>query len=247
MSSTSKIALTALALLAAGTAATAQAGSIVVRSSGTKAYPAGKVLADNIKITLKTGESVTILDGKGTRQLNGPGTFSTVVGGGAAQETRVRNILSNSGKRVSRTGAIRGSGTVSRPTSIWQADISRSGTICVADSTGFAAWRPSSTGAATYTITRTSDGKSVPLIFSESRSQTLWPVADAPVADGGTFRISGPGLTNPVTVRFALMSSQPTGLESTVSEMMGKGCTAQYEMLIDMVSVMDEPTTPVGG
>ena len=69
----------------------------------------------------------------------------------------------------------------------------------------------------------------------------------SPVADGGTFRISGPGLTNPVTVRFALMSSQPTGLESTVSEMMGKGCTAQYEMLIDMVSVMDEPTTPVGG
>lgn len=232
------------AALVAGSAA--HAGSIVVRSSDTKLWPTGKVLADNAKISLKAGQSVTILDGKGTRVLNGPGTFSTVVGGGTAQEARVKNILGNSGTRVARTGAIRGTDTKAKPTSIWQADISRGGTICVANSAGFSAWRPLAATQGTYTATRLSDGKSAPLIFAAARPQTLWPTTDLPVKNGDTFRISGGDLSSPVDVRFAVMDAQPTGLETTISEMMGRGCTAQYELLIDMVNVIDEPATPAG-
>jgi hypothetical protein len=239
-SRTSFRALTALALCTAGAA---QAGSIVVRSAGTKAYPAGKVLADNARIILKSGESVTILDGKGTRVLNGPGTFSTVVGGGVAQETRVRSILGNSGTRTARTGAIRGTEVKSRPPSIWQADISTNGTICVATPDKFSAWRPTSTAAASYTVTRISDGKSAPLNFNVAQTYTLWPVAALPVTDRSSFRITGGGLAAPVTIQFVLMGTAPTGLESTVSEMMSRGCTGQYELLIDMVSVM-EPALP---
>lgn len=243
MSWTSRTSLRAIAALALCIAGAAQAGSIVVRSAGTKAYPAGKVLADNARILLKAGESVTILDGKGTRVLNGPGTFSTVVGGGVAQETRVRNILGNSGTRTARTGAIRGTGVKSRPPSIWQADISTGGTVCVATPEKFSAWRPSSDAAATYTVTRVSDGKSAPLSFNAAQTYTLWPVATLPVTNGSSFRISGGGLAAPVTLKFAMMGAAPTGLESTISEMMSRGCTGQYELLIDMVSVM-EPAVP---
>lgn len=243
MSWTSRNTMRMIAAVAFCTAASAQAGSIVVRSTGTKAYPTGKVLADNAKIILKTGETVTILDGKGTRVLNGPGTFSTVVGGGVAQETRVKNILGNSGTRVARTGAIRGTESKARPSSIWQADITHTGTVCVATPGSFAAWRAPTEAAASYTITRVSDGKSAQIAFPAARAQAPWPVAEMPVTDGSTFRVTGPGLAAPATVRFAVMGIQPTGLESTVSEMMSRGCAGQSELLIDLVSVLD-PAAP---
>jgi len=234
------------ALVALVSAGTAQAGTIVVRSNLAKLYPTGKVLPDGAVITLKAGESITILDGKGTRELKGAGTFKTVVGGGATQETRVKMILGNQGKRVARTGAIRGTATKPKPTSIWQADISSSGTVCIADPNGFAAWRPNADAAGNFTVTRVSDGKSVPLIFGEKVATTLWPTAELPVTPGATYRISGDGMPMPTTVRFVTMGEAPTGLETTVSEMMAKGCTGQYELLIDMVSVTDEAPKTAG-
>lgn len=233
------------ASLGVAVATPASAGSIVVRSTGTKAYPTGKVLADNVRIALRAGETVTLLDGKGTRVLTGPGTFSTVVGGGAAQETRVKNILGNSGTRVARTGAIRSGATAARPTSIWQADISRSGTVCVANPAAFSAWRPATETPASYTITHVESGKSATVAFPSARAQAPWPAASLPVTDGGTYRISGPGLVGGAEVKMAVMGVQLTGLEGTVSELMKRGCTSQYELLIDLVNVVD--TAPSAG
>ena len=54
------------------------AAAIVVASSGPSArnFPAGKKLDDAASITLQAGDSVTVLDAKGTRVLRGAGTIS---------------------------------------------------------------------------------------------------------------------------------------------------------------------------
>src|SRR5262245_7287326 len=69
----------ALALaLALGLAGGAAAQTIVVSSSGPSArtYPAGKTLAAGSRIVLAAGDTLTVLDSRGTRVLRGPLTLA---------------------------------------------------------------------------------------------------------------------------------------------------------------------------
>ncbi|MFP5456875.1 MAG: hypothetical protein ACLGHK_15450 [Alphaproteobacteria bacterium] len=92
-------------------AGTAAAAPLVVRSSGpsAKAYPAGKALADNAKLTLKAGDTIVLLDGKGTRTLSGPGTFSASASTVAAASTgtTLNALVSGGGEKRARIGAVR--------------------------------------------------------------------------------------------------------------------------------------------
>src|SRR5687767_8423130 len=65
----------AAALAAAGVA---HAQGVVVRSTGPSAaqYPQGKRLPANAKVTLRSGDRLTVLDKAGTRVLSGPGSFT---------------------------------------------------------------------------------------------------------------------------------------------------------------------------
>src|SRR4051794_30738387 len=63
-------------LLAAASAAAADI--LVVRSTGpsSASYPPGKRLPDNARLTLQAADQLMLLDGRGTRMVRGPGTFS---------------------------------------------------------------------------------------------------------------------------------------------------------------------------
>ena len=82
-----KVTYLAAALIAAAGSSAALADVLVVRASGpsAKAYPAGKTIADNARIALQAGDSLVLLDSRGTRVLRGPGSFTP---NGPAQASR---------------------------------------------------------------------------------------------------------------------------------------------------------------
>lgn len=231
------------------TASAAAAGTIVVKSSGPSAtaYPPGKPIADNSKVSLKAGDQVTILDGRGTRVFKGPGIFSTTAT--TATTTSIGTVLKNTGQRQVRTGAVRGAGMVSssaKPSNVWFVDATKPGTVCYATTDGLQLWVPAKADPAILTVTRASDGKSVPLALRAGQDAKLWPMEELPVADGTVFSLSGDTMSAPVSIRFASLGSNPQGLEATAAGMIRAGCNAQLDRLIEMVAVPaafeDSPT-----
>jgi phage-related tail fiber protein len=234
----------ALGLFAASAAA---AETIVVKSAGpsAKGFPPGKSLPDASRVSLKAGDVVTILDGRGTRVLRGPGVFSTTVS--TATSTSIGSVLKNTGSRQVRTGAVRGvtSAPPMRPSNVWLVDTSKSGTICYAGTEGLSAWAPAHAQETTYTITRTSDGKTAPLTFRAGQSTKPWPMATLPVESGKEYRVSGGSLTAPISLRFASLGTGSQGLEQTAAGMIKAGCNSQLDLLIEMVAVpaSEEPNS----
>lgn len=90
-----------LALAGAALAGAAQAGVVVSSSGPSKAqFPAGKKLDDNSSITLRDGDTVTVLTAGGTRVIKGAGVHLV----GATGESEARRDLLESLTRHS--GAI---------------------------------------------------------------------------------------------------------------------------------------------
>jgi hypothetical protein len=220
------------------------AGTIVVRSNGpsAKAYPPGKQLGDNGAVVLKAGDSVTILDGRGTRVLKGPGTFSTTASSGAASGSAIGQLLKNTGTRQARTGAVRSIGVnpaATRSPNLWYVDANRAGTFCLADKSSATIWRPTIGQPATMTIKRVSDGQSAVLEFAAGQSAKSWPTslplaldADYQFADSG----SNPSAV-PVTLRFAAMAADPQGIEGTAAALIKNGCNGQLDLLVDTFAI----------
>ena len=236
MSWTSALKLAA-SLAAIGYAGTAIAGTIVIRSSGpsAKIYPAGKSLADGQKVVLKAGDMLVVLDPRGTRTLSGTGSFN--VGGSAtatAAPSTFAALIGNSGTRQVRTGAVRGSNTTQpRVASLWYIDTAKSGTMCLRDLSRATLWRASMTTPVTLTLTRVSDGKSVPLGFSAGQAVRAWPMADLPLAADTDYRISGPGLATPTTLRLAKVAATTDAVDEVAATLIDNGCKAQLDVLIE--------------
>jgi hypothetical protein len=57
-----------------------------------------------------------------------------------------------------------------------------------------------------------------------------------PVQYGVDYRLSGAGLTAPVTVRFAQMDTIPDTVEGSVDALMAKDCSPQLNRLVDAMS-----------
>lgn len=247
MSWTSKAIVRCAAAIALMIAGGAVAETIVVKSSGpsTKAYPPGKSIPDNSKVALKKGDSVTILDGRGTRVLKGPGVFSTTAS--TQTNSSIGALLRNTGTRQVRTGAVRGTGTESlRPPNVWMIDSSKSGTVCVAGNESVSLWTPPRELASSITLIRVSDGKAVPLPLRPGQTVKAWPTVDLPITNGSQFRVSGDGMANPVNLRFATLGPDPQGLEGTAAALIKAGCDAQLDLLIETVAVPSAEEAPAG-
>jgi hypothetical protein len=221
--------------LAICTASAALAGTIVIRSSGpsAKTYPTGKSIPDGQKLALKAGDTLVLLDAKGTRTLNGAGNFSTgATARGAAAPSAFAALIGNAGGRQVRTGAVRGTGSAQpRVASLWYVDTSKSGTVCLKDMTRATLWRASMTSPVMMTLSYGS--KSVPLAFAAGQAVRAWPVADLPLAFGEEYRISGPGLAAPTVIRIAAFTSASTAPDDVASTLIGKGCTVQLDALVE--------------
>src|SRR5512139_519291 len=155
-----------IAASAAGiiSSATATAAVLVVRSSGPSAgaYPPGQALPDDHVLKLKPSDTVILLDSRGTRTVQGPGSFS--VSANAAPSATVRTA-GTSARRV-RLGAVRGTAT----RSVWQADLDRSGNVCVANPADLGLWRSDSSAEANVTLTDAASGSKAEVKFSAGQS-----------------------------------------------------------------------------
>ena len=222
--------IAASAALLASTSASAAV--LVVRSSGpsASAYPPGKALPDNHVLKLKPTDSVILLDSRGTRTLNGPGSFNVSASAGSATGT-VRTA-GTSARRV-RLGAVRGAGT----RSVWQADLSRSGNVCVANPSELTLYRGDAAAAADVTLTDAGSGKSATVHFEANQWDAAWPAA-LPVKSGNKIGVTG--LAAPATLTLRILSPVPSGLEGMAQSLIRADCQAQLDVLVDTFSARSE-------
>jgi len=222
-------------LLAAAGPACAEA--LVVRASGPSAgtFLPGKKLPDGSSVTLKAGDVLTLLDGRGTRTLRGPGVYGTTATASAVSTVNIASFIGARNNSRARTGAVRGIKAEPRSPNVWYVDIRKPATICVLDPANVKLWRPVS-GAGTLAIAGAAGKGSV--AFAADAAVASWPTT-LPVTEGASYQLSGAGLPKPVTVTFTLLSPGAEGLESTASTLIARKCSAQLDLLIETVAAPD--------
>lgn len=215
------------------TGSVALADILVVRSTGpsAKSFPPGKRLPETARISLKASDQLVVLDGRGTRIIRGPGTFTA----GAPTAGRVASA-GPAVQRRARIGAVRGVETGElRPPSIWHVDIARSSNFCVADSSKVTLWRGDSAEALILSIGG-SGGRLKRLSWQPGSSTMAWP-SDLPVAEGAEYRLSWTGGATPTTLRFRSVPAKPAGLEDMAQTLIRNQCDAQLDLFIDTVKL----------
>lgn len=219
--------LALVALLTAG-AASASANVLVVRSSGPSAsgYPAGRSLADNARITLRGGDTLVVLDARGTRTFRGPGTFTPSTAAAAGQRT-----AQAAGDRRARIGAVRSAGILpASPTTIWQVDVSQSGTICLANTSDVTLWRPDASQTATLAISGPR-GAARTVEWPAGRTTMAWP-SDLPIA-GGEYQLAQQGVAVPSRISFRTLNAAPSDMQGVAEALIRNGCQEQLDLLVD--------------
>jgi hypothetical protein len=210
---------------------TSAAAVLVVRSSGpsASAYPPGKALPDNHVLKLKASDTIILLDARGTRTLQGPGNFGVSANSAPAAATPTAGT---SARRV-RLGAVRGTGS----RSVWQADLGRSGNVCVANPADLGLWRPDSSSEAKAVLTEAASGKTAEVSFAAGQSIASWP-SSLPATSGTKIAVTGLGAPANITLR--VLSPIPTGLEAMAQGLIRADCEAQLDVLIDTFSARSE-------
>lgn len=226
----------AAAALTVALAGAAIAGPVVVRSTGpsARAYPAGRQLPDNAQLALKAGDTVVLLDSRGTRTLSGPGNYPAV--GGSSRISTVSTasrILANQTASERRGGAVRG-GTPTgdtRSPNLWFVDMTKSGTMCVADTNAVRVWRAS--GAKPAEVRIAGGSGSGTITMPQGATVGDWPKS-VPVTPGTEYTITADGMA-PTKVKFVTVP-MPTSLEDTASQLIAKGCNTQLDLLVAQTS-----------
>ena len=203
----------------------AGARALVVRSVGpsAKAYPPGKALDDSAKISLQSGDSVTIVGGNSARTLRGPGTFPAA---GGAQE------LAMASARRGRFGAMR-SGDLALNPSPWNLDVTQSGTIC-ATGTGLKLWRPDSTEATKLTISK-GGGAGTAVAWPAGKSTIDWPAA-VPISSGVEYQLALADGAEVEKVKFAIMPAVPEEAVDAAKALVDRGCQNQLDVLVEALA-----------
>ena len=220
----------AAALLLAGGAASAAANVLVVRSSGPSAasYPPGKSLPDNGPIVLRNGDSVTVLDARGTRTFRDAGTYNPSVApraGAAASVAASRP----------RVGAVRAAGFVPGvEANIWQVDVAQGGTHCLTDAQAPVLWRADTSRPAHATISGP-DGATREVAWAEGEELAAWP-EDLTVADGVEYGLSQAGVAVPARITFRRLGSTPRDSQSVAAALIEAGCQEQLDLLVDSIA-----------
>ena len=226
----------AFAALLAATASAAAANVLVVRSAGPSAgaYPAGRSLPDNARITLRAGDTLVVLAGGGTRTFRGPGTYSP----GTAARAGTRTVAANDGRRA-RIGAVRNAGIVPRSPTIWHVDVTQSGTICLANAGNVMLWRPDATAPDRLTITAPG-GASRQLDWPAGQATLAWP-SDAPIAGGGAYGFRQAGVAVPTQIVFRTLNSEPSDLQAVAAALIENGCRDQLDVLVETQPDLSAP------
>ncbi len=219
------------AILVIGAAPTS-AKVLIVRSAGpsAKSYPLGRSLPENARITLREGDTVTLLGSAGTLTLRGPGTYAAKVQ--VSTGPRLVNVDRRAVTAAVRGGPVPSQGTpnVPRAFSVWQIDVAHSGNFCLLRSTDVMLWRPDAMAPATVTI---SAAKGAPqnAEWPAGRNSILWaPIS--PFLNGGayTFRPAGGGMPMKITVHVVQLTS--SALQDVAAVLIKNGCERQLDALV---------------
>lgn len=217
------------ALLLGITAGAALAGPLVVRAAGPSAaqFKPGQRLGD-APITLRTGDSIVVLDAKGTRSFSGPGTFSLAAPSAEAQQVAFADLLVQKPARRARIGAVRATGQDQGPPSppgVWALDIRQSDTVCVLDLASIALWRADTTASQQLTVKR-EDGASATLTFGVGQALAALPAAVA--GKPGALSITGGKSPVVLTVKQVAPAADVEALGAALVE---AGCQSQFQRL----------------
>ena len=220
----------AAAALVAGGASAALAAPLVVRSSGpsAKAYPAGRALPDNAAISLKAGDTVTVLVANATRVLRGPGTFTL---GGATRSAGAAGFNPRG-----RFGAMR-TGEIPASPSLWHVDVTQSGKVCLAGADGVTLWRPESADPVTVKIGGPG-GVNQTVEWGAGADTLEWP-SSLPVTADAEYSISWTGNDDPTRLSFARIGELPGDPASLAKVLIDTGCQTQLDLFIDSTPVED--------
>ncbi|MGE0178418.1 MAG: hypothetical protein AB7O91_01195 [Sphingomonas sp.] len=179
-------------------------------------------MPDNAQIRLSANDSIVLLTSRGTRTFRGPGTFRPTQAGA--------QVAGNSGARV---GAVRSAGidpSVPQP-SIWQIDVSSSGTVCLTSASAATLWRPDTSGAARLSI-RGPGGSTHEVNWPAGQATLAWPSA-VPLANDGDYQLTQPGSPVPTSVRVKLVGQVSTDFQAIAETLIRNGCQQQLDVLVD--------------
>jgi len=228
----SKWMLASCGIALAMTAVAADAAVLVVRSSGpsAKAFPAGRALPESQTITLRGNDVVILLDSRGTRTLRGPGTYNTSASSGGSTSASAA-LSGQSNARRSRVGAVRGAPTgATSGRNVWQADIGRSGNVCIVNPADVGLYRAESGVAKRVTVTEIGSNRAATVEFAAGQKNAPWPAA-LPVAVGSKYQVKGGGTA--VTLNAMPIAPVPAGLEGLAQSLIRNDCQGQLDVLID--------------
>lgn len=198
----------------------AVASVVVVRSLGpsSKAYPPGKTFSESAKITLQGGDVLTVLGPSSAQTLRGPGNF-------AASQV----ALASAAARRGRFGALR-AGEIAKNPSIWDLDVTQSGTMCVSNPAKLQLWRPDIESPGKVVV-RSPDGKSQELNWAAGSDLAAWPAA-LPVKSGAQYHIEWPDSGDKSSMTFVTLKAPPSDLVGAAQLLIENGCQNQLDLLV---------------
>jgi hypothetical protein len=223
----------ALAGVAFGGATVAEAG-VVVAASGpsAKSFPVGRKLADTERIVLRPGDSITVLDQRGTRVLNGAGSYTLAQQSGTSKSATFAVLTRERSARRMRTGAVRAvnsGGPITSP-NLWYVDLRDSGAFCLPGADDVRLWRPTTEGQQSYSIKPAGSNAAAQVSFADGEMLTGWNKASLPVSDGSSYVISHPGAAD-ARITFKLIGAVPADPERLAQELIENNCNAQLDLL----------------
>ena len=206
---------------------------VVVAASGPSAgnFPVGKKIGESEQIVLRAGDSLTVLDGNGTRVLRGAGTYSLDQQAGPSRrsdfavltERRSARRVGAGASRVEPDGAL-------YPPSLWYVDAGQPGRFCLADVERVRLWRSSPEGDATYLL-RADAGGSHTVTFADGDRLAPWDTKLLPVSNGAVFHIAGPSGGPDKELSFVVLDPVAAEPEALAAQLIENGCTRQLELL----------------
>jgi hypothetical protein len=112
---------------------------------------------------------------------------------------------------------------------IWQADVARSGAVCVANPSDLGLYRSGNRDEADVILTA-GTGKQSVVHFEPGQSIARWPT-DLAVASGAKFNVKGGGANSDIVVK--MLGGNSAGMEAVAQDFIRNDCQAQLDVLID--------------
>lgn len=231
-----RAALSLGALVFIGTAP-ASAG-VVVKSSGPSAatYPVGKKLDDAASITLKSGDSVTVLTDSGTRVISGAGTHRVGARGASKRTTFAMLTRQQSGARV-RTGAVRGGPVTSASNpNLWNVDTGQAGKVCLPSVDTITFWRAGVDGEETWVLGSAVSDFHVHVTFDDGDATASLSAEELPLGQNRLYDLSGPAGGAKKRLEFVDLGEAPGNAEDLAVALAENGCGGQLELLSDKLA-----------